>query len=75
MLLYYDIINRMQLEGRLTESAVYDRVRLYLAYLDNHRDSHFEGQTSFSVTVKLRAMDFPENIQEVREIYFAFCRS
>lgn len=71
----YTRINRMQLEGYLTRTYIFDMTRLYLAYLSKNRGSHYEGQTATSVKVKLRALGFPEEEDRIREIYFGYCRS
>lgn len=69
----YERINLLQLKGRLTEPAVFDMTRLFLAYLTEYRDDHCEGQTFYSVRVKLRSMGFPEKIEDIKRIYFSFC--
>lgn len=65
----------MQLEGYLTKPAVKDMVGLYLACLSKNRDRDYEGQTSISVRVKLRAMCFRVEVEKVQEIYLQYCRS
>lgn len=71
----YAHVNQMQLEGHLTTTSVFDTTRLYLAYLAKNRDSHYMGQTYVSVKVKLRAMGFPEDVDQVREVYLKYCCS
>lgn len=71
----YERVNRMQLEGYLTKTAVYDMSRLYLAYLSKHQDTIYDGHTYLSVGVKLRSMGFPSDLGKLRDVYVTYCKS
>lgn len=71
----YTRVNRMQLEGHLTRPEVFDKVRLYLAFLVHNRERHLEGHTYFSIRMKLRALGFPPEVDKVKDVYFSYCRS
>lgn len=71
----YARINQMQLEGHLATASVFDMTRLFLAYLCRNRDCHYRGQTYVSVKVKLRALGFPDETNNIKKVYLAYCCS
>ena len=73
----YANIKRIELEAHLMKPDVREKVRLLLSYLQHHREEyeHHNGHTYFSVGLGLRCLDFPKNIEELRDTYFGFCKS
>lgn len=73
----YEGTKRMMLESYLTKPEIFEKVRLMVAYLRYHKDTmeHYNGQTYVSIGVRLRCLGFPTDDDEVRDVYFGFCKS
>lgn len=71
----YERINKMSLFAYLGKEDNYKKVRMVLAYLRNHKDAHYNGETYVSTCTHLRSLGFPKDDQKLYDVYMEYSLS